>query len=216
MWKFQTKNHMVSFGVVFHIRGKGFTVVVKTGKNGGEKPVGHPELEMPKWGTGQTTRPARRSRAVHWRPQPHTTREPPSWGDAGNSGHWVTRGTDFMRDGKTHLFWSSWILMDLIGLSEDVDVWCILMFRFFFQKFGRCLKIRIFFSGFGKRIHHIQGSSPLHCQSAAHWAAWAGRLEWDEFASKKARWMMAIPRKAANVRTKWKFIAGKIIYKWWM
>ena len=36
MWKFQTKNHMVSFGVVFHIRGKGFTVVVKTGKNGGE------------------------------------------------------------------------------------------------------------------------------------------------------------------------------------
>jgi hypothetical protein len=35
----------------------------------------------------------------------------------------------------------------------------------------------------------------------------------DEFASKKARWMMAIPRKAANVRTKWKFIAGKIIYR---
>ena len=54
----------------------------KTGKTCGEN-LSVICRDMPKWGTGQTRRPARRSRAVHWRPQPHTTREPPSWGDAG-------------------------------------------------------------------------------------------------------------------------------------
>ena len=86
----------------------------------------------------------------------------------------------------------------------------------FFPKFGRCLKIRIVFFGIWEEDPPHPGllSPPLSKRRSLSSVSRAFRM--DEFAYKKARWMMAIPRKAANVRTKWKFIAGKIIYKWWM